>query len=138
MPLASGHAAPPYGIGRCLETPRSGFVQPAGEAGGASGQLVTAELRWRPIESIVFSVFHDWGRVKVNADNNFPGAPALNRFSLRGAGFSFGWQPRPGGINFVGTLAHRIGQNPNATAAGRDQDGSLVRRRVWLSAGLPF
>ena len=32
----------------------------------------------------------------------------------------------------------RIGDNPNPSATGSDQDGTLNRSRWWLSASIPF
>jgi hypothetical protein len=33
-------------------------------------------------------------------------------------------------------VANRLGQNPNPTSAGQDQDGSLIMNRFWLNASL--
>ncbi len=37
-----------------------------------------------------------------------------------------------------GTFARRDGDNPNPTAAGNDQDGSLKKNRFWLTASISF
>jgi hypothetical protein len=42
------------------------------------------------------------------------------------------------GPDFRATWARRIGDNPNPTATGNDQDGSLISNRFWLAASLPF
>ncbi len=42
------------------------------------------------------------------------------------------------GLNLKATWARRIGDNPNPTLAGNDQDGSLTKNRFWLQAKLPF
>jgi hemolysin activation/secretion protein len=110
---------------------------PSSEAGGASGQLVNLELRYRLPQGLNLTGFYDIGAVTVNANNNFAGAPALNDFSLKGAGLSLAWQSN-WGLNLKGTWARRSGDNPNPTTAGNDQDGSLVRNRVWLTASMPF
>jgi hypothetical protein len=34
--------------------------------------------------------------------------------------------------------ARRLGENPNPSASGLDQDGTLDKDRWWLSAKLPF
>jgi hemolysin activation/secretion protein len=78
--------------------------------------------------------FYDWGRVRVNRDNDFDRAPALNSLSLRGAGVSLAWDDGRG-LSARLTWARRIGENPNPTAAGKDQDGTLVKNRIWLTAG---
>jgi hemolysin activation/secretion protein len=109
---------------------------PSGEAGGVSGHLLTTELRWLATPATQLAAFHDWGHVKVNADNAFPGAPELNRVSRRGVGLSIVWQLREAGLQLAASVSQRVGRNPNANDAGLDQDGSLVRRRLWLSASV--
>ncbi|MEI6802562.1 MAG: ShlB/FhaC/HecB family hemolysin secretion/activation protein [Burkholderiales bacterium] len=72
-----------------------------------------------------------------NRDNGFAGAPALNDYALKGAGLALGWQAGNGG-SVRATWARRMGDNPNPTATGNDQDGSLVTNRFWLAASLTF
>lgn len=110
---------------------------PASEGGGSEGQMLNLELRWRLPKGFNLTAFHDWGEVRVNRDNNFIGAPTLNDFSLKGAGLVLGWQA-DSGLTARITWARRLGENPNPTATGRDQDGSLVRDRLWASVMLPF
>ncbi|MEI7613900.1 MAG: ShlB/FhaC/HecB family hemolysin secretion/activation protein [Betaproteobacteria bacterium] len=110
---------------------------PSSEAGGAAGQLLNLELRWRLPEGFNLTGFFDAGQVTVNANNSFTGAAALNDYSLKGAGLTLAWQGNSG-LNLKATLARRIGDNPNPTATGNDQDGSLVKNRFWLTASLPF
>ena len=81
--------------------------------------------------------FYDWGQVQANVDNDFPGAASPNRYDLKGYGVGLGWSG-PRGFTLQATLARRIGDNPNPTAQGNDQDGTLRRNRVWLQASLPF
>jgi hemolysin activation/secretion protein len=110
---------------------------PEDEAGGSSGLLATLEARSRVGRSVDLTAFYDWGRVTLNEDNDFAGAPELNRLELKGAGVSVGWVTRFG-LNLKATLARRIGDNPNPTPTGDDQDGSLVKNRFWLQASMPF
>jgi hemolysin activation/secretion protein len=110
---------------------------PSSEAGGASGQLLNLELRYRLPQGLNLSGFYDFGAVTVNANNSFAGAPALNDYSLKGVGLSLAWQSSAG-LNLKGSWARRIGDNPNPTATGNDQDGSLVLGRFWLTASMPF
>ena len=110
---------------------------PGSEAGGAAGQLINLELRYRLPQGFNLTAFYDYGQVTVNADNNFTGAPLLNDYSLKGAGLALAWQGESG-LNLKATWAKRIGDNPNPTASGTDQDGSLVNNRFWLTASLPF
>lgn len=111
---------------------------PANEGGGSEGTMLNLELRWRAMTNLVVTGFYDWGSVKINKNNNFAGAPALNRYDLDGLGASVAWVG-PGGFTLKGTYAHRLGNNPNRDATtGKDQDGSLDKNRVWLTASLPF
>jgi hypothetical protein len=43
-----------------------------------------------------------------------------------------------GGASIKATVARRIGNNPNPTTTGNDQDGSMVKNRIWLNAAVPF
>ncbi len=110
---------------------------PSSEAGGASGQLVNLELRWRLPQGLSLTGFYDIGKVTVNANNNFAGAPSLNGYNLKGAGLTLAWQSNSG-LNLKSTWARRISDNPNPTATGNDQDGSLVKDRLWLTATVSF
>ena len=110
---------------------------PGSEAGGAAGQLLNLELRWRLPQGFNLTGFFDAGQVTVNANNNFTGAPALNDYSLKGAGLTLAWQGNSG-LSLRATWARRIGDNPNPTTTGNDQDGSLISNRFWLTASLPF
>lgn len=110
---------------------------PASEGGGSEGQMLNLELRRRLPKGFNLTAFYDWGEVRVNRDNNFAGAPTLNDYSLKGAGLALGWQA-DSGLTARLTWARRLGENPNPTATGRDQDGSLVRDRLWASVMLTF
>jgi len=110
---------------------------PASEGGGSDGQLLNLELRTRLPYEINLTGFYDWGHVTVNRNNSFVGAPLLNNFSLQGVGASVGWLGKTG-FSLKATLARRIGSNPNPTAAGKDQDGTLYKNRVWLQAAMPL
>lgn len=106
---------------------------PASEGGGADGQLVNLELRWRLPQNLILTGFYDWGQVRVNPDNYANANP--NRYELQGAGLALAWRARFG-LNLKATWARRIGDNPNPTATGKDQDGSLDKNRFWLTASL--
>jgi hemolysin activation/secretion protein len=110
---------------------------PGGEGSGAIGQLWSAELRWRWNEALALSAFYDTGSVTINARNNYPGASALNAYSLSGGGLALDWQwERIFSAKL--TWARRTGSNPNPAANGNDQDGTLVQDRLWASASLAF
>ena len=110
---------------------------PANEGGGAAGKLLNLELRWRLPAGFNLSGFYDYGQVTVNRNNGLAGAAVPNDYSLRGAGLAAAWQSASG-PSLKATWARRIGDNPNPTASGNDQDGSSIKHRIWLSASLPF
>ena len=110
---------------------------PSSEAGGSDGMMVNLELRKVFPANITLTGFYDWGKVTVNHDNRFVGAAVLNDLSLRGAGIAMGWLA-PAGVNLKATWARRIGDNPNPSATGQDQDGTLIQNRFWLQASLVF
>ena len=102
---------------------------PSDEARGNSGNLARLELRWHCLTQWGLTAFYDHGRVR-----NSDGTPS---YSLQGAGLALQWQPGPT-ASVAATLARRMGGNPNPTAAGNDQDGSLTDNRFWLTANLAF
>lgn len=110
---------------------------PASEAGGAEGQLLSIGLRFRVRDDLSAEAFYDRGQIKVNRNNNFPGAASLNRYALHGVGTSLAWFS-PWGVNLTAAWSRRLGSNANATASGRDQDGTLNHNRFWLTASYAF
>jgi hemolysin activation/secretion protein len=110
---------------------------PANEGGGALGQLLNLELRWRLPQGLSLSGFYDLGLVTVNPDSNFVGAATLNHYRLEGHGLALVWQSSTG-LTLKASWARRIGQHPAPSANGRDQDGSQELDRWWFSASLPF
>ena len=107
------------------------------EGRGAEGLMVNLELRWQLSGTLTLTGFSDWGRITVNHNNRFAGAPLLNTYSLAGKGATLTWQADER-IKLNATLARRNGSNPNATLTGQDQDGTLEKNRLWLSASLSF
>lgn len=110
---------------------------PSSDGGGSEGHMLNAEVHVKLPKHFASYVFYDDGWIRINHDNEFPGAPALNNYSLRGAGVGLGWS-HPKGISARVTWAYRIGDNPNATAAGKDMDGTLIKNRIWAEASLAF
>lgn len=102
---------------------------PVNEGGGSRGELAKLELRWRLPQSLQLTGFYDWGQI-----NNLASGPS---YELKGYGLALSWSG-PYGLGVSATWARRDGNNPNPTATGRDQDGSLDRNRVWLAASLSF
>jgi len=110
---------------------------PSSEGGGTDGQLVSVELKARLPHRFDITGFYDTGHVTVNHNNSFTGAPALNSLTLRGVGITAGWITSSG-VNLKATWARRVGNNPNPTATGNDQDGTLYKNRFWLQASIQF
>jgi hemolysin activation/secretion protein len=114
---------------------------PSNEGGGSTGQLLNVELRWQLPEGINLTGFYDHGRVTQNVNNDFPGAPSINRFALEGTGLSLGWR-HGSGVSLQASYARRLRRNPNAITTdvnrGADQDGTLYSNRFWLTAALAF
>lgn len=110
---------------------------PASEAGGSEGKLLNLELRTHLPANLSLSGFYDWGHVQVNRDNNYTGATARNDLMLSGFGLALAWQGGSG-ANARLTWARRVGNNPNPTSTGNDQDGTLVENRFWLTASWLF
>ena len=106
---------------------------PSSEGGGSSGQLLNLELRHRFSNHSSWFAFYDHGQVEVNPNST----DALNNYALKGYGLGYGFVS-PQGLNLKAMVARRLGSNPNPTASGQDQDGSLVVNRFWLSASLKF
>ena len=112
---------------------------PSDEAGGSRGELLSVELqRSATLAGVPLSAsaFFDAGHVVVNPDNRFPGASPSNGITLKGAGAWIATGVH--GVQLRLTWAHRLGDNPGANAAGRDQDGSKSFNRVWASATVSF
>jgi hemolysin activation/secretion protein len=103
--------------------------------------MLNVELRWQLPQGMNLVGFYDHGRVTQNVDNDFTGAPVVNRFALKGAGLAMGWR-HGSGVSLQATYARRIGRNPNAITTdvnrGADQDGTLHRDRFWLTASVAF
>lgn len=120
-----------------LGGPQGVRAYPVSEAGGSSGQLANVELRWRLGDGWRASGFVDWGHITTYVNADFNGAPTPNSYSLKGAGLSVDYTG-PGGLDASFVWARRLGDNPSASAAGRDQDGSLERNRFWLLVSQQF
>ena len=110
---------------------------PSSEGGGSLGQSLSLELRYKLPKNQTLTAFYDWGQVKQNADNNIASPASPNQFHLEGAGVSYKWKINEW-LDLGLTYAHRIGNNPNPTSAGKDQDGSLDKHRFWLETIMAF
>lgn len=102
---------------------------PVSEGSGVQGVLYKGELQWKLAPGYRLSGFYDYGSVW-----NYGGLPS---YSLDGAGLEGLWQSRSG-VSVKLTWAHRLQGNPNETAGGNDQDGSLRKDRFWLKISFHF
>lgn len=113
---------------------------PNSEGAGSEGYSLSLELRQRLPEGFNAAVFYDWGQIKQNKNNTKADGTelsTLNQFNLSGYGASIAWEG-PYRSNIKASIARRIGQNPNPTATGNDQDGSLKQNRFWITGSVPF
>ena len=117
---------------------------PVDEAGGSRGELLSIELQRSlaidALPPLSYSAFFDVGHVTGNVHNRYAGASPMNNETLKGAGLWVATSVPSGPVTTQWRLtwAHRLGDNPGANAAGRDQDGSKTLNRVWLTASVAF
>lgn len=97
----------------------------SGEASGDEGWLVSLELRYAITEWLRASVFHDTGKVKVNA-KPYQDGPNTAKRSGTGLGLQGGW----GDVDWSLTLAWRGSQEGKA-----EPDKKM---RAWVQAGWRF
>jgi hemolysin activation/secretion protein len=110
---------------------------PMNEQGGASGSLLKLELRGAFPKNIGGSLFYDLGHVSINHNNNYTGASNINNLTMKGVGLSVNWQSS-NGFKVSSTWSKRIGDNPNPTSTGQDQDGSYQETRWWINTSYNF
>lgn len=107
---------------------------PSSEGLGAQGRVINFEMRWKATSSSTLIGFYDWGKITMLRDH--ASDTALNTYTLKGIGIGLNSQLENGGRIKL-SWSYRIGNNPNPSSLGRDQDGSLQKNRVWLSATVP-
>jgi len=120
-----------------LGGPQGVRAYPVNEGSGSEGALMSLEMRYYFQSNLTIKPFYDFGWARVNVDNNFSGAPSLNEYSMKGVGLAIQYRSSLGPILDV-TYSRRIGNNPNQTAAGMDQDGTKISDRLWIDANIPF
>lgn len=100
---------------------------PVSEGSGPQGHVLNLELRYRIHPQWLVTPFYDRGQIEKRT------ADQRSAYRLEGAGIGVTWSG-PEGWTARLTLAHRLGDNPNAnTTTGADQDGSFVRNRAWFT-----
>jgi hemolysin activation/secretion protein len=103
---------------------------PSGEGNGDEGWMAQLELRYA-MGAFNPYVFHDSGRVKINADTgSLAVAPNTNHRSI--GSFGVGTRYTEGNINLDASLAWRThGGQPQSDTADRDT-------RAWVTVGYKF
>ena len=109
---------------------------PSSEGSGSSGYLVNLELKRDLPMNFAVSGFYDIGHVKQYEDNPVASA-GPNNLTYKGLGAQVSWQG-PYNSSFSGVVARRIGDNPNPTTAGNDQDGTKRTNVIWVNGAIVF
>lgn len=110
---------------------------PAGEGSGDAGVVGSAELRWQFRPQWQASMFVEAAQIRLNAQEDFPGAADDNKHGYQGGGVSLAWQG-PAGSVWRAVWSRRLNDNPNPSPTGEDQDGSRHLNRWWLTAAINF
>jgi hemolysin activation/secretion protein len=111
---------------------------PSGEGSGSSGSTITVELRQKipTLEKLEAFTFFDFGQVYVN-EKPYDGAAAKNTLNYKGYGLGFNITgPYEATTKIV--WSHRIGDNPNPSQNGKDQDGQKREDRFWISSSINY
>ncbi len=114
---------------------------PVSSNGGATGQLLTTELRWAALRSphctCGLKVLYDVGHIRLNANVDFPTAPLPNSYILQGVGLgAFG--TGPGKLGFTLTVVRAVGGNAFAQIPDSGLTGARQDTRVWASLDRQF
>jgi hemolysin activation/secretion protein len=100
---------------------------PVSEGTGPQGRVFNLDLRYRVHPQWLATLFYDQGQIEKRTTD------PRSFYRLEGAGLQLDWTG-PDGWSARATVAQRLGSNPNAIAdTGRDQDGSFIKNRVWLT-----
>jgi hemolysin activation/secretion protein len=118
---------------------------PVGEAGGDSGQLLNADIKYQlPLPEawgkMLLGGFYDAGHVTLNHSRyagDVNNAANSNDYWLQGAGVSLNWQVTKS-CAMQGSWAHPIGRNQGRTAGGLNADGKSDSSRFWLQGMISF
>lgn len=115
---------------------------PNNEAGGSAGMVAMLELRRDWSAQWQTALFYDYGwvtqyKVPFRADGTSLLNDQSNELTLKGRGLSLTYR-FASGAEVKTTISRRVASNPQPTAAGTDNDGTLKLNRVWFSASIPF
>jgi hemolysin activation/secretion protein len=121
-----------------LSGPAGVRAYPASSNGGASGQLLTTELRWAVLKSPRCScglkLLYDAGHIRQYANDDFPLAPQPNSYFLQGMGVG-AYGTGPGKLDFSLTVVRKVGGDASAEIAYTGLTGARQDTRVWASLG---
>ena len=109
---------------------------PTSEGSGSSGYLASLELKRDLPMNFAVSGFYDLGHVKQSQENH-DSTLGPNNLTYKGVGAQLSWQG-PYQSSFSGVIARRIGDNPNPTTTGNDQDGTKRTNVIWVNGAIVF
>ena len=109
---------------------------PTSEGSGSSGYLASLELKRDLPMNFAVSGFYDLGHVKQSHQNH-DSTLGPNTLTYKGVGAQLSWQG-PYQSSFSGVIARRIGDNPNPTVTGNDQDGTKRTNVIWVNGAIVF
>ena len=99
--------------------------------------LVNLELKRDLPMNFAVSGFYDIGHVKQYEDIGSNTLSGSNNLTYKGLGAQVSWQG-PYNSSFSGVVARRIGDNPNPTTSGKDQDGTKLTNVIWVNGNIVF
>jgi hemolysin activation/secretion protein len=112
---------------------------PVGEGLGDHGWLASVELRRHiadtPVGRVQGFLFMDGGGITQYDDNWSPVKPNSYVLGGGGVGASLNYKDR---ASLSATFAHKIGENPNRSASGKDADGHKDSARIWIMGNIIF
>ncbi|MBV8124721.1 MAG: ShlB/FhaC/HecB family hemolysin secretion/activation protein [Burkholderiaceae bacterium] len=111
---------------------------PVGEAPSDEGQLITLELRYNmaapaDLGSLQWLAFYDHGALRQHhtAWASFTQSGLPNDYALVGKGLGVNLY-KENDYMLSGTVAWKMGSNPNPGKNGVDADGSTASSRIWV------
>jgi hemolysin activation/secretion protein len=109
---------------------------PTSEGSGSTGYLASLELKRDLPMNFAVTGFYDLGHVKQSKENH-NATLGPNSLTYKGFGAQLSWQG-PYQSSFSGIIARRIGDNPNPTSTGDDQDGTKKMNVIWVNGAFVF
>ncbi|NBW53237.1 MAG: hypothetical protein EBR39_04840 [Betaproteobacteria bacterium] len=109
---------------------------PTSEGSGSSGYLASLELKRDLPMNFAITGFYDLGHAKQSKENH-NATLGPNSLTYKGFGAQLSWQG-PYQSSFSGIIARRIGDNPNPTSTGDDQDGTKKTNVIWVNGAFVF